>query len=159
MFLDLVLARNRRKWSIYTEILLATYSVAGSFEDYENENRYTITSTEIGYSYLKLSNLVRYKYPIGNLFLFFSGGISSGLSLSETNYKKETSKFFSTISVVEGMAVENSRKYEQFLVLGTGLKYDKFSIEMRYEKGNGMSKYINLNSSTNRYYLLFGYRF
>ena len=159
IFLDLILPRNQGKWSINNEILFSTYKVVGSYEEYENENYYSVTTTEIGYSYLKINNLVRFKYPIGHLFLFLNGGISNGYSINETNYKKKESKFYTTDRVVEDLALNDSRKYEQSFILGTGVKYDRFSFEIRYEKGNGMSEYTALNSSTKRYYFLLGYRF
>ena len=159
LFLDLILPRNQNKWSIYNEFLFSTYQVIGSHEEYENENNYSVSTTEIGYSYIKIYNLVRFKYPINNLYLFLNGGISNGFSVSETNYRKEESKFYTTDRVVEELALSETRKYEQGFVFGTGIKYNRFSLELRYERGNGMSKYSALNSSTKRYYLLLGYRF
>ena len=161
IFFDLILPRSQGKWSINNEILFSTYKVMGSYEEYENENEnnYSVTTTEIGCSYLKINNLVRFKYPIGHLFLFLNGGISNGFSISETNYKKKESKFYTTDRVVEELAINDTRKYEQGFILGTGLKFDKFSLEIRYEKGNGMSEYTALHSSTKRYYFLLGYRF
>lgn len=159
IFFDIIMPRNLRKWSINNEILFSSYKFMGSYENYRNENYYSITTTEIGYSYLKINNLVRFKYPIGHLYLFLNGGISNGFFISETNYKKIESKFYLSERVVEGLALNDTRKYEKGYILGTGVKYGKFSLEMRYEKGNGMSKYVALNSLTKRYYFLLGYRF
>jgi len=159
IFFDFLLPRNQGKWSINNEILFSTYKVTGSYEEYENENNYSVTTTEIGYSYLKINNLVRFKYPIGHLFLFLNAGISNGFAINEINYKKKESKFYTTNTVVEELALNDTRKYEQSFILGTGVKYDRFSIEIRYEKGNGMSEYSTLKSSTARYYFLLGYRF
>ena len=159
MFFDLILPRNQGKWSINNEILFSTYKVMGSYEDYKNENNYSVTTTEIGYSYLNINNLVRFKYPAGHLFLFLNGGISNGFSISETNYKKKESKFYTSDRVVEDLAINNPRKYEQGFILGTGAKYGKLSLEIRYEKGNGMSQYADLRSSTKSYFFLLGYRF
>jgi hypothetical protein len=125
-----------------------------------NENNYTKTTTEIGYSYLKINNLIRFKYPVGHLSIFLNGGISNGFALSETNYKKDVSKYYSsTEKVVEGTAIPETRKYEQGLILGTGVKYNKLSFEVRYEKGNGMSDYLDLSAKTKRFYFLAGFRF
>jgi hypothetical protein len=159
IFFDFILPRNQGKWSINNEILFSTYKVMGSYEEYENENYYSVTTTEFGYSYLKINNLVRFKYPIGHLFLFLNGGISNGFAINETNYKKKESKFYTTERDVEELALNDTRKYEQGFILGTGLKYNSFSLEIRYEKGNGMSEYMVLNSSTKRIYFLLGYRF
>lgn len=158
IFFDFILPRNLRKWSINNEIFFSTYKVNGSYEEYENEYYYSVTTTEIGYSYLKINNLVRFKYPIGQLFLFLNGGMSNGFALNERNYKKIESRFYTTETVVEELALDDTRKYEQGYILGIGLKYNRFSFEIRYEKGNGMSKYTTLNSSTERGYFLLGYR-
>jgi hypothetical protein len=153
IFFDIILPRNQGKWSINNEILFSSYKVTGRYEDNNS-----VTTTEIGYSYLKINNLVRFKYPIGNLFLFLNVGMSNGLAINETNYKKVESKSYPG-RVVEGLALNDTRKYEQGFILGTGVKYDKFSIEIRYEQGNAMSKPAALNSSTKRYFVLLGYRF
>jgi hypothetical protein len=159
IFFDLILPRNQGKWSFNNEILFSKYKAMGSYKEYESENNYAITTTEIGYSYFKINNLVRFKYPIGHLFLFINGGVSSGFAINEINYKKIQSKYYTTESVVEELALNDTRIYEQGYILGTGLKYGKLSFELRYEKGNGMSEYISLNSSTKRYYFLLGYKF
>lgn len=122
MFLDLILARNQGKWSLYNELLFTTYKNQGYHERFENERYYGITTTEIGNSYLKLNNLIRFKYPVGKLFLFLNGGMSNGLSFSEINYKRRELKFYSTERVVEEPALASTRKYEQGLLLGTGLQ-------------------------------------
>ena len=159
LFLNLVFPRNNRKWSINNELLFSTYKVKGRYEEFENENYYTITSTELGYSYLKINNLVRFKYPVSSMFLFLNGGFSNGFAISETNYKKVESKFYATEKIYEELALEDTRKYEQSYILGLGAGYKNFSFEIRYEKGNGMSKYRALNSRTNRYYCLIGFKF
>lgn len=159
VFLDVILTRNQRKWSIYNEILFTTYKTRGYFERFDNENSYEKTTTEIGYSYLKMNNLIRYTYPIGNSFIFLNGGMSNGFAVSETNYKKKESRTNTIERVVEETALNSTRKHEQGLLLGTGIKYSKYSLELRYERGNGMSDFSALNSITKSYYILLGYRF
>jgi hypothetical protein len=155
IFIDLILPRNQGKWSINNEILFSKYNVRGNYSGYDSENNYSEMTTELGYSYLKINNLVRFKYPVGHLFLFLNAGLSNGFSINETNYKKLTT----TEGVVEEPALYVTRKYEQAYILGTGIKYNKLSLEFRYEKGNGMSAYKYLNSLATRYYFLLGYRF
>lgn len=159
LYLDLILPRNHGKWSINNEILLSTYKVKGRYEDYQHENFYSTTTTEIGYSYLKINNLGRYKYPIGRLFLFLNAGISNGFAFNETNYKRKESKFYSTERVVEELALNDTRKLEHGIILGTGIKYNRLSMELRFEIGNGMTQLHDLNAITKRFYFLLGYRF
>lgn len=96
LFFDIILPVTKGRWSINNELLFSSYKVEGSYTDYKHADYYSITDTEIGYSYLKLNTLIRYKHPVGNMFLFFNGGMSNGLALSETNYKLKESKFHST---------------------------------------------------------------
>lgn len=156
VFFDIVFPRNQGKWSLNNELLYSTYK---STTSYDKNSNYPIILSEIGYSYLKINNLLRFKYPIGTLFIFLNGGISNGISINETNQRRAISNINMTNTIVEGSVLYETRKYEQGLILGTGIKYNRFSLELRYEKGNGMSKYQDLKSLTKRYFLLLGYRF
>ncbi len=109
---------------------------------------------------MKINNLIRYKYPIGTLFVFVNGGLSNGFVVKETNYKKEVSKFYTQRErVFEGLALDPSRTYEQGYIIGAGLQYNRLSLEIRLDNGNGISKNNGLTSSTKSYFVLLGYRF
>lgn len=159
VYFDFVMPRNQNKWSINNEVLFTSYSVNGMYEYVENSNKSTTTSTEIGYSYLKMNNLLRYRCPIKNMILFVNAGFSNGLAIHEKNYQKRELKLYDTKILIEEKAIYNTRRHEQGYVIGTGVKYKAFSLEMRYEKGNGISENINLGSSTKRYFLMLGYQF
>ncbi len=159
LFLDVIFPRNFGKWSVYNELLLVSYKVSDSFKEVFNEDRYTVTTTELGYSYLKLNNLLRYKHPVGKWYLFVNGGVSNGYAVSETNYKKIETKLYTSEKVEEEKALDDPRKYIQNLLLGAGVKSGKLSFELRHEKGAGMSKNSYLSSKINRYYFLIGFIF
>ncbi|MCK4664318.1 MAG: hypothetical protein KAT68_15725 [Bacteroidales bacterium] len=159
LFFNVILLRNQGKWSICNELIFTSYKVEGRYNYFENENNYSIINTEFEYSYLKMNNMGRFKYPIGSLFVYLNAGISNGFAISETNYEKIESKVYSIEKIGEGKVMDDTRKYEQGYILGLGTKFKKYSFEIRYEKGNGMSEYTCLNSLTVRYYFLFGYRF
>jgi hypothetical protein len=158
LYCELILARNQRKWSINNELILSTYNVSGTYKQGVEEN-YTLTTTELGYTYLKLNNLVRFKYPVGRSYIFLNGGVSNGFVLKETNYKSVFTKFYSSETTVEGVAIDDSKKYELGFIIGTGLKTSRYSVEARYEIGNGMSRVLSATSKTNRIYVLLGFRF
>jgi hypothetical protein len=158
LYFDIILPRNYGKWSINNELLFSSYNVKGRSEDFENEDYYTITTTEFGFSYIKLNNLIRFKYPIGRIFIFFNGGISNGIAISETNFGKEEIRFYTDEKVNEGKALDGTRKHEQGVIIGTGAKYNKLSLEVRYETANGMSMINGLSSTSKRLYFLLGYR-
>ncbi|RUT77921.1 hypothetical protein [Ancylomarina longa] len=157
IFLDLILSKKQKKWSICNELFYTSATYTSQYDDYINEDSYAITYNEIGESYLKLNNLIRYRYPIGKLFIYLNGGISNGFAFSETNSQIKKSTRGTTVSTDKGKALDDSRSYEQSFLLGLGVKHKKISFELRYEKGNGMSK--SIQSITQRFYLLFGYRF
>jgi len=159
LYFDVILPRNQGKWSICNELIWSSYKVNGQVDDFVNENKYTITYTTLGYSYLKMNNMVRFRYPVGKLSLFINAGISNGYAIIEINQKKQESKLYTQIRIEEGKALSDSRRYELGVVAGVGAAIGRFSFEARYERGNGMSTYSALNSSTNRIYFLLGFRF
>jgi len=159
--MDVVLARNQRKWSIYNELLLSSYMTNGYSEEFFSEEYYKIYNNDIGYTYLKMNNMLRFTYPVSgqDFYVFANLGISNGYAISETNTSEQEVKFYADPVTTEEIAIEDSRKYEQGFLAGIGAKYSKFSFETRFETGNGMSTYTSLNSKVNRFYFLLGYRF
>jgi len=159
LFVDVILPRNHKRWSLYNELLYTTYNFKGQYDDIIDENRYKIYNTEIGYTYLKINNMLRYTYPIKGLFIYINAGISNGLLIKEVNDVTRQSKFFTSEEVRMWDAVVDTRVYEQGLLIGSGIKLKQYSFEIRYERGNGMSELLALKSTTDRIYFMFGYRF
>ncbi|WP_187696154.1 outer membrane beta-barrel protein, partial [Xanthovirga aplysinae] len=159
LFLDVVLPRNQRRLSIYNELLFSSYNVEGRYTNFVDQNYYDENYTKIGYSYLKMNNMIRFKYPLKNSFIYLNAGMSNGFAIKETNYKKVESRFYSTEEVREGKALEETNKYEQGYVFGIGSKIKRCSFELRYEVGSGMSIYEALGSFVHRSSFLLGYRF
>jgi len=160
LFMDVVLARNQGKWSIYNELFFSSYMAKGYTEDFFSENSYKIYNNSIGYSYLKLNNMLRFTYPVKKgLFIFINGGISNGYALSETNLTTKEVKFYADPVITEEPAMDETRRYELGFLAGMGAKYAKFSFETRFESGNGMSEYSTLKSKANRVFFLLSYRF
>lgn len=158
--LNIVLPRNQRKWSIYNEIIYTRFKTEGRFEEFKNENSYKMIITKFGFAYLKMNNMLRYSYPIGGkLSIYFNAGMSNGFKIAEENYKLRVKKLFSQERISESKAISATKYYEQGFIFGLGIEYGKFSLETRYEGGDGMSNIVPLGSSTNRYYCLIGYRF
>jgi hypothetical protein len=103
--------------------------------------------------------MIRYKYPVGNMFVYVNAGISNAFSVDETNYKRVESKFYSEDRIDEDLAMTHVRKHEQGYIIGAGVKYNKLSLEIRYEGANGMSEHKGLTSSVKRYFFMLGYKF
>lgn len=158
IFLDLMMPGNQGKWSIYNELLYSSYAFDGSFKYIQSPQYTTTTSTELGFNYLKINNLLRYKYPVRQMYLFLNAGLSNGMAISETNHQKIVMQNPAYEQVSEGVAYYDPRHFEQGYILGTGIKRKALSLELRFEKGNGITRNPALNSTT-RYYLLLGYHF
>jgi hypothetical protein len=159
LFMDLIIPRNQRRWSIDNELLFTTYQVEGTYTDYEHANKYTIYSTKLGFSYIKLVNMVRYKQPVGKFFIYGNVGWSNGIAIAYTDYLKSDEILFTQERIEEGPAIDGIRKYEVGLIGGVGVKYNRFSLETRFERGSGMAWYNDLRTGHMRYYFLLGYRF
>lgn len=159
LFLEATLPRNQRKWSLYSELLYTSYQTAGHYDRLISADEYLIIDTRLGYTYIKLNNLIRFAYPTRHFRPFMNVGISNGFAIQEENYRRVKTKTFGVERMEEDRAIKDTRIYEQGLLAGIGAKFRKHSLEARYEVGNGMSKYTGLRSITNRYSLLAGYRF
>lgn len=159
LFFDVILPRNQQKLSVCNELIYSSYSVSGKYEEYYNENKYFEYYTILGFSYLKMKNMFRYKYPVGKFHIYVNAGPSYGFAFAMTNYLRKESTFYDTFLVTEDEALQDIRIFELGYDIGAGLKFKKYSCEIRYVKGNGIEDYNNLRSATYSYFLYFGYRF
>lgn len=158
LFLDLIIPISQQKWSIYNELLFTSYHFKGSYEGSVNQVPYR-TTFDLGFSYLKVNTMLRFRLPVRSVDLFFNGGISNGFVLNSVNESKQV--FLTEIPLPdrEEPAIEEPREYEQGFVMGTGVRRGPFSLEYRFERGNGMSDFVSLKSVTYRHFLLLGYTF
>ena len=157
LFFDFVFSRNNRKWSIYNEVNFSTYSLESQYTDYVSSNNYTISDLQMKFSYLKMNNMLRFKYPVGKAFIFANAGISYGFLKTEVNIRNEEKHFSSIITYKYGPVLKDTRSLELGIVAGLGVNYNRFSIEVRYETGSGVSAYTALGNRVTRYHFLLGY--
>lgn len=159
LFLNLILPRTQKRISVYNELFLSSYKTVSRSETYVSEQDHSYTDFGLGYTYLKLNNMARYTVPVGTGFLFINGGISNGFVLSEKNYKKTETYFYSVQGAVsQTKAINETRKYEQGFLLGIGGTVKNLSLEIRMEKSNGVSPYNHLKTGVTRYFALLSYR-
>lgn len=158
VFLEIIPARNFRKWSLYNELGYSSYKVTGTYEESTILVPSTVYTSTVGLSYIRLNNMVRFKYPVGNLFVFVNAGISNGIALSETNSLVREITTYSGERVERGEVFSEVRKHEQGYLAGLGFKHKRFSFETRMEKANGMSSFAGIATTTTRYSFLVGYR-
>lgn len=157
--LNLVFPRNFNKLSFNNELLYTDYKVKGVFTDFKSEKDYTVYTSEIGLSYIKYNTMFRYNQPIAKAFIFLNAGLSFGFRFNETNSQTSNKVFYSETSTKESKALPDIRDYEMAYNIGLGSKFKKYSVEIRYEKGNGFSDFDNLKVKSDRLYFLLGYRF
>lgn len=124
-----------------------------------NASNSTLHHVEIGGTYIKLNNLIRYRFFTGKNTLFFNAGISNGIAVKVINNDYQTIQYYTTITNESKEAIEGFRKHEQSLILGIGYQFDKFSLEYKFEKTNGMTTYADLGSSVIRNYFTVNYSF
>jgi len=159
IFFDAVLPGGFLKWSLYNEFAYSSYTIDGSYTDYVNEDSFKEYTFSIGASYIKMNNLIQVKYPFEKGFFHVQAGFSNGFSFNETNSEITESTFFSTITVTEEKAMEETRNLESGIIIGAGYTFKKYSIEFRHENSNGLSTYSTLKSATIRNSILLSYRF
>lgn len=155
VYLDIVLPKRRRKVIIRNEMLYSSYQSEGFYNDFNNDTFYTLHYSRLGYSQLKFSHMIRIKHSMGNTSIFLNGGITQGIALRETNERTVDATLSGSRRVEQEAAVYPSTKYELGWNSGVGVGFKNFSLELRYEQGNGMSQ----DATTQRFYLLLQYGF
>jgi hypothetical protein len=159
LIMDVVLARNQQRWSVYNELIISSFSVSQHFEEYINEEYFSTIDTKIGFSHLKVNSMLRYKYLVKDKWFLFSNiGLSIGRVIAEENSITINRTFYGPPTVTEKELFPSSKTETGFLA-GLGGGFRKYSFEARYERGDGVSGTSSLASKTNRLYFLLGYRF
>ena len=157
--ISVIIPGTHKKCILYNELLYNQYDVIGHYREFTNENQYLIYNSELAYKYLKLNNMFRYKFHMGKFQLFINAGFSNGFAVYKRNFLNQLSHFYSTESSVDSHLLSESGKYEQSFLFGAGISSGRLSFELRSELSNGMSPYVETDSSVKRYNFLVGYRF
>jgi hypothetical protein len=148
---------NADKWSLYNEFLFAPYRIQGEYLSFVNNDNHTLHKTDISVPYIRMNNMLRFKYPLNTLAIYFNAGISTGFGKIRDNSWQKDIKFYSTEKQELETAIKFNDSFELGFNAGLGCKYRHWSIDARWEKGDGMSTLSALKSHTLRYYFLLGY--
>jgi len=157
-FFNIILPRKQGRLSFNNELIFTSYKVSGMNLDSYNVYIYTNTYSSIGYSYIKLNNLFKIKFPVKKIFLYIDGGISNGIAVSESSYIRVESQTYSIKNISESSLID-PRKWERGVLLGLGSNIKSFSFEFRFERADGMSRYVDSSSPVKRYFFILGYKF
>ncbi|HAS43766.1 MAG TPA: hypothetical protein DCS93_25010 [Microscillaceae bacterium] len=163
IFVEIVFPGKSKRWSLYNELSYHSYSTEASSTfsepfidtfraEYDARVRFEV-------SYLKMTNLARFmpRGPNSTIYPFFNFGISNGAVLSSTNEVVIRANSFGTGR--SGQAINGTRGVETGLVFGLGMILHNFTVEGRYERGNGIASTISVSSPTNKLMILLGLRF
>ncbi|MFN8255601.1 MAG: hypothetical protein U0W24_07930 [Bacteroidales bacterium] len=159
VFLNFSFPRNHGRGSFNNELFYVSYESTGQYTHTENQNIYSVYSSKIGASYLKLNNFFRYKFPVKKSFFFLDGGISSGIELSETNELTIVDHVYSVENISEEKALKSTRKGEFGLLLGPGFLFKNISFCLKYELNGGLSNMNTPSSPVHRLYMIAAWKF
>ncbi|MFK7774217.1 MAG: outer membrane beta-barrel protein [Saprospiraceae bacterium] len=159
-FMEIRMPLNRKKWSLYNELLFSRFTVDAQYSNFYHEDRYTNYDTKIGLNQLILNSLVRYHILLkNNASIFLNGGLATGLSSFNKNETIQFTKFYSTPTTKTIKPIRNFEPLKIGSAWGIGLKYRKLSTELRYENINENFQAGIYRSSIHKFYLLVGYSF
>ena len=158
--LNLLLESNRNRWSIYNELTYSTYSVNTYFKDEVSSTHYFEYYIDLGASYINLNNMIRYSLIAkkGSAF-FIETGITNGYALNIKNTELEVKTFNGNVEKSENNLYLSERKYEQGYLLGLGFSIRKIALDLRYNRTNGISYFVNMSSTVDRFSAVLGYSF
>jgi hypothetical protein len=158
LFFDVVQKKKQGRWSLSNEMLYTSFNIEGYYEEYITENHYNIHTTQFKYSHLKLNNLLRYRYPIGNVRVFLNAGLSHGFFVSGFSRRTKELYLHNFQRVSEDEPIDDPLKVDPGYIYGAGLQANRFSLEIRGEKSSGISRIVALGTPTKRTFLLLRYR-
>lgn len=157
IWLDLIFPRNRKKWSLYNELVITSYKTSDEYGYAQSNQLSYYYENEIFFSYLKLFNALRYRViqkETGAIFLQL--GIGNGALIKKDNKKVTVTTNLSGPYTEVGGIMPSIRSYEQSIIAGGGYSNRYGNIEIRYERGNGFSRFPALGAHTNWLHILLG---
>jgi hypothetical protein len=152
IFLDVVLPRNQERYSIFTDLAVSTFKTGNHFDVPYNGEIVPI-DTEFGFTQLKLTSMLRYKFIVkDNWSAFSNAGLQYGYTLTESQsvtVGKEQNE--------EPIFVTNKTDFK--FAIGLGLGHENLTFETRYEFGGALSGQYDVSLKTNLLIFFVGYRF
>ena len=153
LFLNAFFPKHLAHCSSYNELLFTTFKVTSTGTTGYGVYGNSTYTARLGFSYLKLVNMFRFRIPVEKEFIYFNAGITQGIIVAQDNYLDLSGNYGKT------EALPDVRHYEFGLTGGLGFTFYRFSIDARYERSNGVSVYNSLKSPVHRFYLFLGLRF
>jgi hypothetical protein len=158
IFADLVFPRRRGRISLNNELMYSSYKTEGSYGYAVNPYIFDDYTYEFQYSYVKLNNMLRYKFFANNLIIYINGGFSNGFVINEVNRYVKVRTANGDKSTSSGTAFQDTRKWELGLLAGAGVRFNRASLELRAERGMGPFRAVNYAAKVDRFSALVGFR-
>lgn len=159
IFIDIILPFDKKRWSIYNEVLITQLSTATLNQNRPLGDSYTNRGVELAFTQLRVNTFFRYTYSLGKFSLFINPGVAHAFTLNHTNSLIVEVKRNSVVEYSETTAIPQLRPQELGTIIGIGVKFADFSLEGRYEKGSALSFSQRFSSTRERTYILLGYKF
>lgn len=154
LFIDLITSARRGKNSLTTEILFNKFNNSGFYSNYQDEDRSEESTLEINMNYLKSNTLYRTRLLKKSNNIFFDLGLSIGYGFFQLNENNTVKKFFVDTTMIQKPAIKAPKGLEIGLLLGSGIEFEKFGLEARFELGNGNEGGFGLAGKSYRFSLL-----
>jgi hypothetical protein len=156
---DIVFPRQRGRVSFTNELMYSSYKTKGVYHYTVNPFIFDDYTYEFQYSYVKLNNMLRYKFLANNYIIFINGGVSNGIVIKEVNrFTQERTANGVKSTAKTGKAFEDTRKWELGILAGAGVRVKRASLELRAERGFGPFSSPTVAAKVQRYTAVFGYR-
>ena len=156
---DIVFPRFDQRFTLRNELLFKPYKQSDETTLVIDEDQNSILTAEFDLAYLRFYNIGEWKLKAKKKSLFILAGFSNSYALKNKNNTNSIDKFFSQVTTRDVPSILFYRKYEIGFITGLGYLFNNFTIDLKYEIGNGISKELGLGSNTHTAFLMLKYTF
>ncbi|RYZ87353.1 MAG: PorT family protein [Proteobacteria bacterium] len=83
VFFDIIFPRQRGRLSLNNELAYASYETSGTYRATSSPSSYDERTFDVSYAYLKLNNMLRYKFLLNKSAIFVNAGLATGYLLKD----------------------------------------------------------------------------
>lgn len=148
-----ILPRKRQQLSLVTDLLWQRFQSASNTVAV---NSFTTASGHLDYSLLNVELLFRYRYPTNGLRPFVEAGMANSIGFGLSCYQTYVDDIHHS-TTKQPLLDGGLRHYLLGWILGAGISAKRWTVEGRFEAGNGLSNVEGTASPTTSWYALFSY--
>lgn len=131
----------QRRFSLVSDLSARYFKTDGT-----GSKPYYEYSSSFEVAYVQVSPMIRFRITEGDIYPFVNAGFFYSFFIMNEN--SITEEHYGNTMEYDAISDDGLRKQEQGFNLGAGMNIKKFSLEGRYEFGNGYSKAISMQSLT-----------